>query len=115
MPDPGVPGAQMRAERDALQQELDACSKVSLLGVCMADVSNLRTAFLWLCISHCMSLRADCVAVPRPTRRKRGLLGDQPEAPWAGQADADAHELREALTALEEQLALRDEQVRRRN
>lgn len=30
----------------------------------------------------------------------------------AGQASADAHELREALAALEEQLALRDEQAR---
>lgn len=61
VPDPTVP-AQMRAGRDALQQELDGRSKVSLLGVCMADVNNLHT-LLWICATVTACSRT---AWPRP-------------------------------------------------
>ena len=54
----------MRAERDALQHELDTRSKVSLLGVCMADISDLRTLVLWLSatVNACLQTAWPCPA-----------------------------------------------------
>ena len=73
VPHPGVP-AQMRAERDALQQELDVRSKVSRLGACRADVKK-PVYFGSMALRQCECLLADCVDVPCPHRQTCGLLG----------------------------------------